>query len=76
MYKGKTVRIGALALLALSLVACNQKKFNVEGNITEAADSMLYLENVGLEGITAIDSAKLSADGAFSFSGEAPTSEL
>ena len=70
MYKGKTVRIGALALLALSLVACNQRKFNVEGNITEAADSMLYLENVGLEGITAIDSAKLSADGAFSFSGE------
>ncbi len=55
---------------ALTLGSCSEKKFNVEGTLSEAADSMLYLENVGLEGITAIDSVKLGEDGTFSLSGE------
>ena len=64
------LKTAAFALAALTVASCSQKKFNVEGTITEAQDSMLYLENVGLESITAIDSVKLSADGSFSFSGE------
>ena len=67
---GKIGNWGAVALMALTVAACSQKKFNVEGTITEAQDSMLYLENVGLEGITAIDSVRLGADGTFSFSGD------
>ncbi len=55
-----------------SLVACGEKKFNVKGEVAGATDSVLYFENVGLSGITVLDSVKLSEDGTFSFSGEAP----
>ena len=60
-----------MALALLGMASCSEKKFHVEGNITEAQDSVLYLENVGISEITPIDSVKLSADGSFSFSGEA-----
>ena len=55
-----------------SLVACGEKKFNVKGEVAGATDSVLYFENVGLSGITVLDSVKLGEDGTFSFSGEAP----
>lgn len=71
MNRNKILTLGAAVLAALTLASCSQKKFNVEGAITQAEDSMLYLENVGLEAITAIDSVKLGADGTFSLSGEA-----
>ena len=60
-----------MALALLGMASCSEKKFHVEGNITEAQDSVLYLENVGISEITPVDSVKLSADGSFSFSGEA-----
>ena len=65
----KTLMIGAAAVL---LTACGGKKFNIEGQIAGAADSVLYLENVGLNGIEEIGKATLNEDGKFSFSGEAP----
>ena len=61
-----------IAICALSIISCSQKKFNVEGEISNATDSVLYFENVGLEGINIIDSVKLSDKGNFSFSDEAP----
>lgn len=60
-----------MALAVLGMASCSEKKFHVEGTITEAPDSMLYLENVGISEINTVDSVKLSADGSFSFSGEA-----
>ena len=60
-----------IMLTVLGLASCSDKKFHVEGEITEAEDSVLYLENVGINEINAIDSAKLEADGSFKFSGEA-----
>lgn len=66
----KIGKVGAAALMALSVAACNQNKFNVEGTISEAQDSMLYFENIGLEEITKVDSVKLGADGSFSFKSE------
>lgn len=60
-----------IALAVLGMASCSEKKFHVEGTITEAPDSMLYLENVGISEINTVDSVKLSADGKFSFSGEA-----
>ena len=60
-----------IMLAVLGLASCSDKKFHVEGEITEAEDSVLYLENVGINEINAIDSAKLEADGSFKFSGEA-----
>ena len=52
---------------ALALTSCNNKKFHINGNITEAKDSMLYLENISLNGPVKIDSVKLGEDGAFDF---------
>ena len=57
--------IAAVALLGMA--SCSEKKFHVEGNITNAKDSVLYFENVGLEEITVLDSVKLGEDGAFAF---------
>lgn len=52
---------------ALALTSCNNKKFHINGNITEAKDSMLYLENLSLNGPVKIDSVKLDEDGSFAF---------
>ena len=49
------------------LASCSEKKFHVEGNITNAKDSVLYFENVGLEQVTVLDSVKLDEEGAFAF---------
>ncbi len=57
----------AIAAAAMTLASCNNKKFHIDGTITEAADSMLYLENLSLDGPVAIDSAKLDKDGHFAF---------
>ena len=64
-----------LALTVLAMVSCGEKKFHVEGAITDAKDSLLLFENVGIEEITVVDSVRLGEDGSFSFSGlaqEAP----
>ena len=58
------------AVAALALTACSEKKFHVEGQITDAKDSVLYFENLSLEGPQVLDSVRLGDDGAFSFSGE------
>lgn len=62
----------AITAITILLSACNNKKFNVSGTITEAADSTLYFENISLDGPVIIDSVKLSADGNFNFSENAP----
>ncbi|MBR1688412.1 MAG: DUF4369 domain-containing protein [Prevotella sp.] len=65
------------ALAALCMLSCSEKKFHVEGTISEAADSVLYLENVSLTGPVTIDSVRLGAEGTFSFSGaQAATPEF
>ena len=64
----KTISSFAILMAVIFLASCGGKKFHVNGNITEAKDSMLYFENMSLDGPVAIDSVKLSADGSFSFS--------
>ena len=68
--KKNTMKAAVLMLAALAVASCSQKKFHIEGTISEAQDSMLYLENVGVENVTTVESVKLGADGTFSFSGE------
>ena len=65
----KILMMGAVAALT---VACGGKEFHVEGTVANAKDSVLYFENVGLNGIEEIGKVTLDADGRFSFSGEAP----
>lgn len=61
-----------MALAVLSMASCGEKKFHVEGQITEAKDSVLYFENIGIENIEVLDSARLGEDGSFSFDGSKP----
>ena len=67
-------RLGLIALVALTLTACNEgkKTFTVEGTIEGAKDSVLYLYNNSLAGAVKLDSVKLGDNGAFSFKSEAP----
>lgn len=66
-------RCFAIVLCIGAMASCSQKKFHVAGNITEAKDSVLYFENMSLDGPVILDSVKLGEDGAFDFSDEAPT---
>ena len=63
----------ALILMALVISSCGGKKFHVNGTITQAADSILYFENMSLDGPVTVDSVKLSDNGDFSFSDDAPS---
>ena len=63
----KLYSAAVIMVAALTLTSCNNKKFHINGNITEAKDSMLYLENISLNGPVKIDSVKLGEDGAFDF---------
>ena len=58
----------AFMMAAFTITSCNDNKFTVEGQINNAKDSVLYFENVGLEGIQILDSVKLNDNGDFSFS--------
>lgn len=64
----KTWMIGA----AILLTSCGGHKFQVTGSITGVQDSLLYFENIGLNGIEEIGHTTLDADGHFDFSAEAP----
>jgi len=66
-------RILLLLFASAVLFGCRQQeKFCIEGNITGAADTVLYLEHLTLgEGTVAIDSIRLGEDGAFRFSQDA-----
>ena len=63
----KIYSAAVIMVAALTFTSCNNKKFHITGNITEATDSMLYLENLSLNGPVKIDSVKLGEDGAFAF---------
>jgi peroxiredoxin len=72
--KKTIVRLFSLAIVAtaaLAITSCNNKKFNVNGHITDAKDSILYFENVSLNGPVVVDSVKLGEDGTFSFTEKA-----
>ena len=62
-----------LLFASAMLLGCKQKgTFCIEGNITGAADTVLYLEHLTLgEGAVAIDSIRLGQDGAFCFKKDA-----
>ena len=65
MNKKTLTRVAWAAAIALTLTSCGQKRAQITGNITEAKDSVLYLDNMSLDGPKAIDSVRLGDDGAF-----------
>ena len=70
--KKKMIKSAALAVAALTLGACTGEKFHIAGTITGAQDSILYLENISLDGPVAVDSAKLDETGSFDFAEARP----
>jgi hypothetical protein len=72
MKRNRIMLASAAMTAVLSLASCdNNRKFTVTGEVTNAQDSLLYLENVGIEDIDVIDSVKLGADGQFTLKGNA-----
>ena len=63
--------IALLVVAVLNFTACNKQKINVNGTISEAKDSILYFENMSLNGPEVVDSVRLNADGVFHFSAKA-----
>lgn len=59
-----------MSLAVLALASCN-KKFQVIGTISDAKDSILYFENMSLNGPVTVDSVQLGEDGTFAFDGQA-----
>ena len=60
-----------IAMAVLAIASCSEKKYHVEGTISNAKDSLLLFENVGIEEITVVDSIRLDENGTFNFSGAA-----
>ena len=60
----------AIIAAVMAISSCNEKKFQVTGNITDAKDSILYFEHMSLNGPVTTDSVKLTGDGSFSLSGK------
>lgn len=68
----KNYTLAGLALL-FALAACTDEKgkFRIEGQITDAQDTMLYLEHLTLEGrAMGIDSVRIDKEGTFSLQGD------
>ena len=55
------------AAAALTFMSCGGNQFKIEGNITDAKDRVIYLENVGIEGTEVLDSIVLTEEGGFAF---------
>lgn len=60
-----------LTPILVLMTACTGNHFEVNGVITEAADSMIYLEAFTIDGVETLDSVKLKADGQFALRGDA-----
>ena len=70
--KQQMMKGALLVMTALALGSCSKEKFHINGTISEAKDSVLYLENISLDGPVAIDSVKLDESGSFDFSEARP----
>lgn len=64
------------AIMTLLMASCRQQSsfegFTVEGGISGAEGETLYLDRLGINEVQAVDSVKLDAAGAFSFSQPRP----
>lgn len=64
-----------LGVCALAALASCQKgeKFNIEGVVANGEGKTIYLESVGINALTMLDSVVLKADGSFQFKQPSPT---
>lgn len=62
------ISVAVMGLALMNFASCSEKKFKVNGTITQAKDYILYLENMSLSGPRTVDSVKLDESGNFEFS--------
>jgi peroxiredoxin len=62
----------ALGALLVLFAACSDNSFTVTGVVSGADGQVLYLENVGVSSVEALDSARLTAAGKFTFKQSRP----
>ncbi|MGL5318481.1 MAG: thioredoxin-like domain-containing protein [Bacteroidales bacterium] len=67
----KKIFIGAFSLMMLASCS-NSSQFKVEGKLDGAKDKTLYLELVGMNETSLLDSAKIGAQGEFKFASNKP----
>ena len=68
-----------LLIAAVLLASCQHKgQFCVNGHVTDATDTVMYLEHISLgNGIEVVDSVRLDESGAFELKGDTmPTPEF
>ena len=56
--KKNVLKACAFSMMMLALGACSNEKFHIKGAISEAQDSILYFENMSLDGPVIKDSVK------------------
>lgn len=66
------------ALVAIGLASCtgNDKAFSIAGELANMPEQTVYLEELGIDKITILDSAECDASGKFSLDGKAPEAGL
>lgn len=66
--KRKALQLLTVCGILALLIGCSQKnEFTVSGTVSGADGQMMYLENVGVSSVKALDSIRLSANGKFKF---------
>ncbi len=63
----KLQKILVFAALSAAVSCTHQPQATIEGNITEAAGKVLYLDCIGVEQTAVVDSAQLDKEGTFRF---------
>ena len=66
--KKNVLKAAVMALVTLALGSCSKEKFHITGTMSDAKDSVLYFENMSLDGPVVKDSVKLDENGNFEFS--------
>lgn len=56
----KSMAMSCLFLGAAILTGCTGEQYHIEGEISNAKDSVLYFEHNSLKGFTTVDSVKLT----------------
>lgn len=64
-----SIASAAAAAAIMAVFSCGEERFHVNGAITGAKDSVIYFEQMGLDGVVRLDSATLGESGEFSFEG-------
>ena len=59
-----------LIIVQILIVSCSTDNFTIEGKISNTKKSMIYLDNLGIDGTTPFDSSAIDSKGEFKLGGD------